>query len=383
MKKLLFIIGVLMIGHAFADGSVCQMIPGGTLDNFEADFYNQAQRFSTNILPTVTKIYWLLFGIWVLYEMSFNKILGLSIDNLYVWWIARIFIASLIEHIFLNPNFYVGVIQFGAKLGSQMGGFTVDPSSSSPLGAFTPSAIMGINKCVAYAIKNANVSSLNILGSLELWTIQFGFLVISGVAAFYVMYLSIKIWIALFVGFINAMFAGNAWTVNWWQKYLATVIQYALELLIVSAMLGVIFNQLMVFIDQLTATNANIIENYGTYLITMGEVGFMTFLMFTLPSEISKTMGGSFGGKLSELSNRIIMGIGGWNNSNINNSTTNTQSLNNAPATDNGSAKEVFGNTDFDKSQASPNDWQKADTEAQASTKEQWQGAVDNLKHTE
>lgn len=372
-----------MIGHAFADGSVCQMIPGGTLDNFEADFYNQAQRFSTNILPTVTKIYWLLFGIWVLYEMSFNKILGLSIDNLYVWWIARIFIASLIEHIFLNPNFYVGVIQFGAKLGSQMGGFTVDPSSSSPLGAFTPSAIMGINKCVAYAIKNANVSSLNILGSLELWTIQFGFLVISGVAAFYVMYLSIKIWIALFVGFINAMFAGNAWTVNWWQKYLATVIQYALELLIVSAMLGVIFNQLMVFIDQLTATNANIIENYGTYLITMGEVGFMTFLMFTLPSEISKTMGGSFGGKLSELSNRIIMGIGGWNNSNINNSTTNTQSLNNAPATDNGSAKEVFGNTDFDKSQASPNDWQKADTEAQASTKEQWQGAVDNLKHTE
>lgn len=373
----------MVAGQVFADGSVCQMIPGGTLDNFEADFYNQAQRFSINILPTVTKIYWLLFGIWVLYEMSFNKILGLSIDNLYVWWIARIFIASLIEHIFLNPNFYVGVIQFGAKLGSQMGGFSVDPNSSSPLGAFTPSAIMGINKCVAYAIKNANVSSLNILGSLELWTIQCGFLVISGIAAFYVMYLSIKIWIALFVGFINAMFAGNAWTVNWWQKYLATVIQYALELLIVSAMLGVIFNQLMAFVDQLTAANANIIENFGTYLITLGEVAFMTFLMYTLPSEISRSMGGSFGGHFLQLSGKLLRTTGGWVNSGMNaNTVLNTQSGNSQPIT-NGSAKEVFGNTDFDKSQASPSDWQKSVTQAQASTKEQWQGAIDNLKHTE
>lgn len=352
-----------MVGYAFADGYTCQMVPGGALDNFEADFYNQAQRFATNVLPTVTKIYWFLFGIWVLYEMSFDKILGWNIDRLYLWWIARIFVAYLIEHIFLDPTFYVGIIQFGAMLGSKMGGFSIDPNSSAPLGVFTPSAIMSVNKCVAYAIKNANVGVLNILASLELWTIQFGFLIISGIAAFYVMYLSIKIWIALFVGFINAMFAGNSWTVNWWQQYLATVMRYAMELVIVSAMLGVIFNQLMAFVAQLTAANADIIDNYGTYLITLGEMGFMTFLMFTLPQEISRSMGGSFGGKLTDFTSRLIMTAGGWGNlsggGNGGNTYTPPEAQNGGLGTGNNvSAKDVFGGRGAVTATPSPTDWQ-------------------------
>ena len=66
---------------------------------------------------------------------------------------------------------------------------------------------MGLNDCVAVAIGKAsvNISNLNILANFELFFIQIGFLIISGVAAFYVLYLSIKIWISLFAGFVNAM----------------------------------------------------------------------------------------------------------------------------------------------------------------------------------
>ena len=76
MNKILWLLVVYFIlGNCFADSTVCQMQPGGILDQFQTDFYNQAQSFSTKAMPTVTGVYWLLFTLWAAYEMSFNQIL--------------------------------------------------------------------------------------------------------------------------------------------------------------------------------------------------------------------------------------------------------------------------------------------------------------------
>lgn len=395
MKKLFWAMAIyLIVGSVFAD-NVCQMVPGGILDTFQTDFYNQAQSFATKALPTVRNIYWLLFALWAAYEMSFNQVLGMNIQRLYVWWVARLFIAYTIEHIFLDPTFYVGILKFGAQLGSTMGGFHVNPDSGSPLGTFTPSAIMGINDCVATAVGNAyaNINPLNVYASIELLIIQLGFLLVSGLAAFYVLYLSIKIWIALFAGFVNAMFAGNEWTVTWWQQYLSTVIKYAFELMIVAAMFGVIYAQLMAFVNQLTGANADIINNYGVYLKTLAEVGFMVFLLFTLPKEISSSMGGSFGGKLTNLAGKLatkassyatagFSGSGGLNPGGSSNPVS--ESLGRSSS---GGAKEVFGGGDSKTTASNPNDWSAASSNPlfgnQGSSSQidgsQWQDAASKI----
>lgn len=296
------------MNDAFAVDIVCHMKSGGILDKFQSDFYTQAQSFATRAMPTIKKVYWILFSLWAAWELAFDRLLAMNIDKLYIWWIVRICTAYIIEYFFLDPTLYVHIIKFYATLGSQMASFTVDANSSSPLGSFTPSAIMGINDCVASAIGSAasSISPLNILGSLELFSIQLGFLLITAIAAFYVMYIAIKIWITLFVGFVNTMFAGNSWTVNWWQTYLGNVIKYGMELMIVASLCGVIYEQLMAFVAQLNKANGDIISNFGVYIKTLAETGFMTFLLYTLPREIASALGGSFSGHVVNIGGKMM-----------------------------------------------------------------------------
>jgi len=239
---------------------------------------------------------------------------------------------------------------------------------------------MGINDCVATAVGNAyaTINPLNVFASFELLIIQIGFLIVSGLAAFYVLYLSIKIWIALFAGFVNAMFAGNGWTVTWWQQYLSTVIKYAFELMIVAAMFGVIYSQLLAFVNQLTAADADIIKNYGTYLKTLAEVGFMVFLLFTLPKEISSSMGGSFGGKLTDIAGQIATkasgfvtgGLGMGGGGGLTPGGSHPSGGMPGGSGGGGNAREVFGSGAGNSTASNPNDWKSASGGGQSATEQ-------------
>lgn len=307
MKKVLLLIALYLLASESFASAVCSLTPGGVLDQFQSDFYNQAQQFAKNVLPTVQGVYWLLFTLWCAWELSFDRLMGLRIDKLYVWWVYRVFVAYTIQHVFLDPSIYVGILKFGSKIGSIMGGFNVNPESASPLGDFTPSSIMGVNNCVAVAIKQAQdaMNPLNVLGSLELWMLQMGFFLVTSITAFYVLYISIKMWLAMFAGFINTMFAGSSWTVSWWQAYLSTVIKYALELVFVAAMFGVVHRQLDLVVVKLTNAGGDAITHYVDYILAIIELGFMTYLMMVIPKELAGSLGGSFGGKIIDYGGQI------------------------------------------------------------------------------
>ena len=391
MKKLLLITVLAFISSASFADAVCSMAPGGVLDQFQSDFYNQAQTFATNVLPTVSGVYWLLFTLWCAWEMSFDRLLGLNIDKLYVWWVYRIFVAYTIQHVFLDPSFYVGIIKFGSELGAKMGGFTVNINNPSPLGQFTPSAIMGVNNCVATAIANAHdgLSKFDILGALELWMLQTAFFVVTGLAAFYVLYLSIKMWLSMFAGFVNAMFAGNGWTVSWWQAYLGTVIKYALELMFVAAMFGMVSQQMNKVVMDLSAAGADITQHYVTYIIAILQLGFMTYLMMIIPKELASNLGGTFGGKLIEVGGRVAMRGGSLITQGIGNVTERYSGGGSG-----GRGSDVFrGNSGGSSgggttsSSSSAQDWQKpnpvktaTNVATSAATGQQWKAAAEAAK---
>lgn len=385
MKRILLLVVLLIIADISVANVMCKMTPGGSLDDFQNNFFSQAQLFAKNALPLVHKIYWLLFGLWCLWELAFDRILGFRIDKLYVWWIARIFVAYTIYHIFLQPEFYMGIIKLGAKFGATMGGFAVDPNSSSPLGDFTPSSIMGINSCVAVAIDeaNKNLPTFNILGALELWMLQTLFFIVTGMAALYVLYLSIKIWLCLFAGFVNSMFAGNGWTVSWWQAYMGTVIKYALELIFTAALFGMVHNQLYIVLAKLTATKANIVGNYADYILAILSLFFMNWLMLVVPKELASSLGGSFGGKILEVGGTMAMrgfnilrsGAGSVINQGGNTSTGN-------------SGSGVATNSSYSQSGSSYSNnvgsWRAnpLHTNTTTTSGQDWKKATDNIKHS-
>jgi hypothetical protein len=324
--------------------------------------------------------------------MSFDRILGMNIDKLYVWWVYRIFVAYTIQHVFLDPSFYIGIIKFGGELGAKMGGYSVNANSASPLGQFTPSAIMGVNNCIATAIEVAHkgLSDFNFLGALELWMLQMGFFFVTGLAAFYVLYLSIKMWLSMFAGFINAMFAGNGWTVSWWQAYLSTVIKYALELVFVAAMFGMVNKQMGTVVSSLTNAGADITQHYATYILSLFELGFMTYLMMIIPKELASSLGGTFGGKLVEVGGRVVMrggsmitqGIGGV--ANHYKGGGNTSSSGGGDMLKAGGSSGSGGKT---STASSSQDWQKpnpvktaTNVATSAATGQQWKAATDATK---
>ena len=384
-KVLLLIMLYLIAGESFAE-AVCALTPGGVLDQFQSDFYNQAQQFATNVLPTVEGVYWLLFTLWCAWELSFDRLMALRIDKLYVWWTYRVFVAYTIQHVFLDPSVYVGIIKFGSKIGSVMGGFTVNPESSSPLGSFTPSSIMGVNNCVAEAIKQAQegLNPFNVLGSLELWMLQMGFFFVTSIAAFYVMYISIKMWLAMFAGFINTMFAGSGWTISWWQAYLGTVVKYALELVFVAAMFGMVHKQIDLVVIKLSNAGGDAVTHYADYVLAIIELGFMTYLMMVIPKELASSLGGNFGGKVIEYggqmaSRGLSMVSNGFNSGEMGGGGSSPH-----PTGGGGRSPEIFKSENKSViNAANPKDWSVEKTATVAkdvATGQHWKAAAEALK---
>ena len=389
MSKLkFFLILMAIVGVSYA-GTTCNMVPGGTLDQFQQNFYNLSRNFTTNILPKVQKIYWMLWALWGGYELAFEKIAGLRIDKLLIWWFVRLITATIIYHIFLNPSFYIGVIKFGASFGALMGGFTIDPSSASLLGNFTPSAIMGINSCVATAVDNASktLGSFEVLRPLQLLILQMLFYVITTVAALYVLYLSIRMWLCLFAGFVNTMFAGSRWTIGWWQAYLATVMKYALELMFTAALFGTVYQQMDMVVAKLSAASADILANYGDYLVALANTAILTVLMFIIPQKLASDLGSGFGstvidigGEMVKGAQRIISSSGGGGGGGGNNTPMPIpQNPSGGGSTGGGGGGGGSGGTN---PPVKSSDWAQTATKAvgNAATGQNWKTAVDAVK---
>lgn len=386
VKKLILIILLLaVLDSSFAD-TICRMTPGGSLDQFQQSFYNQTQTFATNILPRIQKIYWMIWALWGAYELAFSKILGFRMDKLLLWWFAKIFIATTIYHIFLTPNFYIGIIKLGASFGATMGGFAINPGSPSPLGDFTPSSIMGVNNCVATAVSAANdkLSKWDFFGKTELLILQFSFLAVTCFAALYVLILSVKMWLCVFAGFINTMFAGSTWTISWWHAYLGSVIRFALELVFTAALFGAVHQQMDMVVAKLTATDGDILSHYADYILAITSMFFYVYMMFVVPKELAGSLGGTFASNMLNIGGELVSKGAGklLNAANINtNNSTNTGGggggLNNSNMPGSSMPQQSGGGSGATK----PQDWSSKVAKASTSvaTGQQWKAAATML----
>lgn len=385
MKKLKLLIILLALCELSYAGNVCSMVPGGQLDQFLQNFYNLAHNFSTNVLPQIQKYYWMLWALWGSYELAIERIAGMKIDRLLQWWFLRLIVAQIIYHIFLTPNFYIGIIKLGAYFTSILGGFSIDATSSTLLGNFTPSAIMGINNCVATAVDNAakTLGTFEVLRPLELIMLQGSFLVITGITAFYVLYLSIKMWLCVFAGFVNTMFAGSRWTIGWWQAYLTSVMKYSLELMFTGALFGAVYQMLNNTVNQLSGANADILTNYSTYILGLVVCGILTALMFVIPKELASNLGAGFTSTIADIAGDIKRSAqyisssreGGGSNSN------------GSPPTQGGGANPIPGgsggqSTSNSAATTKPSGWagDAAKTATKAATGRTWEAAADQIK---
>jgi hypothetical protein len=386
MKKLKLLIILLALCELSYAGNVCSMVPGGQLDQFLQNFYNIANNFTVNILPRIQKYYWMIWALWGCYELAIERIAGMKIDRLLQWWFLRLIVAQIIYHIFLTPNFYIGIIKLGANFASIMGGFNIDATSSTLLGNFTPSAIMGINNCVATAVDNAGktLGTFEVLRPLELIILQYSFFAITAVAAFYVLYISIKLWLCVFAGFVNTMFAGSRWTIGWWQAYLTSVMSYALELMFTGALFGGVYQMLNNIVGQLSGANADILSNYSVYLLGVAVCGILTALMFVIPKELASRLGAGFTSTISDIAGDIkrsaayIASSNNGGGSNSNNSTQSSQGGGTNPSQGGSGTQTKSASAATTKPSSWAGDTAKAATKV--ATGRTWEAAADQIK---
>ena len=145
--------------------------------------------------------------------MTFKKIVAFDIQKLYVFFVVRIFTAYMFAHIFLDVNFYLGIITYFTNLGSTLGGSALSLSGGATGIAISPSAIMNYLEC-QYAIPAAALAgaSFSPLGGQLFAMLLFAILVLIMSIPIALMITMIDAYIVIFGGFILCGFSGSSWT---------------------------------------------------------------------------------------------------------------------------------------------------------------------------
>ena len=170
MKKYILVSILLLSNAAYATPAMCSMsATGGLLDIFLQNYYNASQSWTGVLAPIATKLFWFWFTCEFLWQLTFKKILTNDLQKLYVFFVIRIFTAYFFAQCFVNPDFYLGIIQYFTTLGAQAGGFSVNPTSGNPFGTLSPSGIINIGLCSwnsLFAFLGANAGWASVVNAI-------------------------------------------------------------------------------------------------------------------------------------------------------------------------------------------------------------------------
>jgi P-type conjugative transfer protein TrbL len=324
MKILLAILLLIGFSIGFADTiipntSVCSLSAANGaqfLDNIMQQYYNLTSKWQSTILPVATEIFWTFFFFEFLYQLVFKKILAFDVQKIAIFFIVRVFTAYLYAQIFLDPGFYLGIVEFFLNLGAKASGFAINIVSDNPFSSFSPSSILNVANClwnqVFAEIGNMNLAQSIIYG-LPFVAIVVGVYILAAIMAVGLLISAIQSYIVLFAGFVLCGFAGSSWTQNYWQRYLSYVGGVAIRLFVTCLMLGIVEqNTNYLFSKMIGMGTTDWIGFLSNLLLVFVSMLINTILVLKIPATAGSVLSGTINSGLGDLftAGAVMMGAG-------------------------------------------------------------------------
>lgn len=306
--KVLLIFSLLLIHPAFAD-VICQIKSGGVLDNMVTEFGNAAQNWQNQINPLAHNIFYALFGMEFMWQLTVKKVFAGDIEKLWVFFFTRAVLGLFFAKYLVNPEIYQAAIISIAKIGTNMGGYALNLNTGNNFDGFGPSEIMGHFACLAdtiHAITDDTGSFQYITIKLTLAIVQVVLFIVLAFIAYSLMKTILQTYFLLYVGFFLTGFAGSSWTSSYWEKYVNALSSMAIKFLSVSLIMGVLITQMKGWSDSINAANGQITQLSGILLQVLGSSFVIALVIWELPEWAASSLSGNislrFGDSISSIS---------------------------------------------------------------------------------
>ncbi len=275
--------------------NACHIASGGVFDSLMSQFCNAAATWEIYINPIAKKIFYILFGMEFMWQLTVRKIFAGDVEKLWVFFFTRSVLGFFFAKYLVDVNLYKQIIEYFASLGGMFGGFTLNLTPGHNFGTLGPSEVISNFACIADSIHQATDST----GAFEYLTLKFSLaimlvllLVILVYIAFYLMKVILQAYFLLYAGFILTGFAGSSWTMSFWQRYLQAIIGMSVKFLAVCFLFGVLNIQIKSWAADIS-TATNIISLGSIILKTLGSAMIIGLLAHQLPEWAASTLAGS------------------------------------------------------------------------------------------
>jgi P-type conjugative transfer protein TrbL len=270
----------------------CTVAPGGVLDNIVSQFSNAGYAWQSKINPIVKQIFYALFAMEFMWQLTVKKVFAGDIEKLWVFFFTRMVLGFFFAHYIINVSLYQEIIEYFANLGSVSSGYTLSLSAGQNFKNLGPSEIVSNFSCISNAISavtDGTGAFDYITLKITLAIMQVILLVVLSLTAFYIIKVILQAYFLLYAGFILTGFAGSSWTMGFWQRYLQAVAGVAIKFLAVSFLLGVLMVQMQGWATDVNAAK-DIVALGAVILKVLGSAVIISLLCSELPEWAASTL---------------------------------------------------------------------------------------------
>lgn len=302
--------------------SIKLVFAAGAFDSIVQSYAGVTSTWQIQLLPATKWIFWTLSGLEFSYQMAMKKLLPNEISKLWVWLVVRFIVTVLFAEILLDSNFYIAIVSFFTKLGTKVGGASIDPSASGAQ-MYSPSALFQQewnffwpSLSVLIIVGGAGNYINSSLGNF-FFNMAGAIMICMLILVVVVMLTLIESYFVLFAGFVLTGFVGSSWTINFWQKYLSYVGGVAIRLFCTSMLLGMFSTQWKnpTWLQPLSKNPSDYLSNAAAVvqnLVAMlGVFLFDMVVMVTLPSKAAAMLNGAVNAGFGEAIGAASMALSG------------------------------------------------------------------------
>jgi P-type conjugative transfer protein TrbL len=282
-----------MSSFSYAD-MICQVKGGGVLDNLVAQFGNIAFGWQAQINPLAKKIFFILFGMEFMWQLTIKKVFAGDVEKLWVFFFTRTVLCFFFAKYLVNIELYQGIITYMATLGGRIGAFSLNLHPGSNFPTVGPSEILGNFSCFAESIHRLSESS----GAIEYITTKISLAimeVILFIVLAFIAYCLIKViletYFLVYAGFLLAGFAGSSWTMSYWQKYFQAISGVAIKFFTICLIMGGLMAQMQSWVSLINAAHS-ITELAAVVLRVLGTAVIIALIVSQLPEWAAATLAG-------------------------------------------------------------------------------------------
>lgn len=320
--KVLILLAICFIHPAFAD-NVCHIKGGGILDDLVTQFGNAAQGWQTQINPMAKKIFYALFTLEFLWQLVIKKVFSGDIEKLWVFFFTRVILGFFFAKFLINPELYQAAIVSIAKIGTNLGGYTLDLTPGTNFGSLSPSEIISHFSCLSDTIHKLTDDT----GVMQYITLKFTLaiaqvvlLVVLTFIAYSIMKVILQTYFLLYVGFFLTGFAGSSWTSSYWEKYVQALSSMGIKFLSVSLIMGVLKTEIATWSNNINSANGDISQLSVILLQILISSIVMAFVIRDLPEWAASQLAGSISLRYDSASSNVASFMSGQSGSSSTNS---------------------------------------------------------------